>query len=63
MDRVMTIFVTQVRAKFQIHKIFKSQKLTDFLRFGPIFSDVKSIYTPECIQKISRANNNLKPLN
>ena len=33
----MAIFVSQVVAKSQIHKIFKPQNLTDFLRFGPIF--------------------------
>ena len=33
----MAIFVSQVVAKSQIHKIFKSQNLTDFLRFRPIF--------------------------
>ena len=34
----LAIFVSQVVAKSQIHKIFKSQNLTDILRFKPIFS-------------------------
>ena len=33
----MAIFVSQSVAKSQIHKIFKSQNLTDFLRFRLIF--------------------------
>ena len=31
-ERVMAIFVSQVEAKSQIHKIFKSQNLTAFLK-------------------------------
>ena len=33
----MAVFVSQVVAKSQIQKIFKSQNLTDFLRFRSIF--------------------------
>ena len=59
----MAIFVSQVMAKSQVHKIFKSQNLTDFLRFKPIFfSHMKSIYISESIHKVSWSNNNLEPL-
>ena len=60
----MAILVNQDEAKSQIHNIFKSQNLNDFLRFRPNFSShVKSIYIPEGIHEISSSNNNLDPLN
>ena len=36
-ERVTAVFVSQVVAKSQIQQIFKSQNLTAFLRFRPIF--------------------------
>ena len=36
-EQVTAVFVSQVVGKSQIQKIFKSQNLTDYLRFGPIF--------------------------
>ena len=63
-ERVMAIFVSKVVVKSQIHKIFKSQNLTAFLRFKPtFFSHVKSIYISKSIHKVSRSNNNLEPFN
>ena len=58
----MAIFVSQVVAKYQIHKIFKYQNFTAFLRFRPFFpSHVNLIYISESIYKVSRSNNNLEP--
>ena len=54
--------MSQVVVKSQIQKCFKSQNLTDVLRFRPIFH-VKSIYISESTHKVSRSNNNLEPLN
>ena len=42
-ERVMAIFVSQGEAKSQFRQIFKSQNLTQFLRFGPNFLHVSSI--------------------
>ena len=39
----MAIFVSQGEAKSQFRQIFKSQNLTQFLRFGPNFLHVSSI--------------------
>ena len=39
----MAIFVSQGEAKSQFRQIFKSQNLTQFLRFGPKFLHVSSI--------------------
>ena len=39
----MAIFVSQGEAKSQFRQIFKSQNLTQFLRFGPKFLHVTSI--------------------
>ena len=59
----MAIFLSQVVAKSQIHKIFKSQNLTTFLRFRQFFLSCEVNLYFASTYKVSRSNNNLEPLN
>ena len=52
----MAIFVSQGEAKSQFRQIFKSQNLTQFLRFGPNFLHVSSISI-----EIQSLNSNMGP--
>ena len=52
----MAIFVSQGEAKSQFRQIFKSQNLTQFLRFGPNFLHVSSISI-----EVQSLNSNMAP--
>ena len=52
----MAIFVSQGEVKSQFRQIFKSQNLTQFLRFGPNFLHVSSISI-----EVQSLNSNMAP--